>query len=88
MLMEFCPLGFNVTGMCSGTARQESTGATKERLNMWLILIRKTALDDFEAANIDNEIPCTFVQNYNLAEHHTSYSWIENDILHMNLLTT
>jgi len=85
MLIEIYPLGFN---MCSGTARQESAGATKERQTMWLILIRKTALDDFEAANIDNEIPCTFVSNHNLGEHYTSYFLIENYIWHMNLLAT
>jgi hypothetical protein len=65
MLIEIYPLGFNITGMCSGTARQDSAGAIKERQNMWLILIRKTALDDFEAANIVDEIPCKFLSNHN-----------------------
>jgi hypothetical protein len=31
MLTEIYPLGFNITGMCSGTARPESAGAIKER---------------------------------------------------------
>ena len=52
------------------------------------MLIRKTALDDFDAANIDDEIPCTFLSNHDLGEHHTSYSLKENDIWHINLLTT
>jgi hypothetical protein len=88
MLIEFYPLGFNITRMCSGTAGQNSAGATKEEQNKWLIFIRKTALDDFEAANVDNEIPCTFVSSHNLGEHRTSYSLIENYIGHMNLVTT
>lgn len=88
MSIEIYSLRFNVNGMCSGTAIQKSAGATKERQNMWLILIRKTAPDVYNAANIDNEIPCTFVWNHNLCKHHTSYSLTENDIWHMNLLTT
>lgn len=65
----------------------EQRGSNKGQ-NMWLILIRKTGLDDSEAANIDNEIPCTFVSSHNFGEPRSSYSLIENDIGHMNLLTT
>jgi hypothetical protein len=69
MLIELYPLGFNINGMCAGTARQESVGATRERQSMRLIWIQNTALDDFEAANKDNEISCTYVSHITIWAH-------------------
>jgi hypothetical protein len=65
MFTEFYPLGSNITGMCSRTARQDSerlgNHGKLQNVFMWIWI---AAPDDFEAANTDNEIPRTFFANH------------------------